>query len=71
MEHEKLAKSLDLESPHFLTFSAKRGEFKIGGRDGHGKSGNGYGKVMDKYFVKSVGTLTVKPFILGRGLNKG
>ena len=35
---------------HFLTFSAKRRKFKIEERDGHGK-------VMDKYFVKSVGTL--------------
>ena len=47
----------DLESPHFLTFSAKCQEFKIGVRDGHGKSRNGHGKVMEKYFVKSVGTL--------------
>ena len=39
-----------LESPHFLTFSTKRRECKIGKRNGHGK-------VMDKYFVKSVGTL--------------
>ena len=47
----------DLESPHFLTFSAKRSEFKIGERDGRGKSRNGHGKVMEKYFVKSVQTL--------------
>ena len=26
-------------------------------RDGHGKSTNGHGEVMDKYFAKSVGTL--------------
>ena len=26
-------------------------------RDGHGKLRNGRGKVMNKYFVKSVGTL--------------
>ena len=49
--------SSDLESPHFPMFSAKCCEYKIGKRDGHGKSMNGHGKVMDKYFVKSVGTL--------------
>ena len=39
-------------------FSAKCCKFKIGQRDGHGKSRNGrHGKVMEKYFVKSVGTL--------------
>ena len=37
--------------------TAKRREFKIGERDGHGKSRNGHGKVMEKYIVKSVGTL--------------
>ena len=42
--------SSDLESPHFLTFSAKRCEFKIGDRDGHGKSRNGNGKVMEFFF---------------------
>ena len=48
--------SIDLESSHFLTFSAKRCECKIGKRDGHGLSRNGHGKVMGKLFVKSVGT---------------
>ena len=38
-------------------FSAKCRERKIGKRDGHGKSGNGHGKVMEKYFLKYVGTL--------------
>ena len=38
-------------------FSAKRQKFKIAERDGHGKSRNGHGKFMEKYFVKSVGTL--------------
>ena len=47
----------DLESPHFQKFSTKRWEFKIGERDAHGKSINGHGKVMELYFVKSVGTL--------------
>ena len=47
--------SSELESLHFLTFSAKRCKFKIGERDGHGKSRNGHGKVMEKYFVKSTG----------------
>ena len=36
--------SSDLESQHFLTFSAKRLKFKIGERDGHGKSRNGQEK---------------------------
>ena len=40
-------------------FPAKRREFKIGERNGHGKSRNGHGKVMEKYFVKSVGTLRI------------
>ena len=30
---------------------------KIKKRDSHGKLKNGHGKVMEKYFVKSVGTL--------------
>ena len=51
--------SSDLESPHFPTFSAKRCKFKIGDRDAHGNSRNGNGKVMKKYFVKSVGTLNI------------
>ena len=41
----------NLESPHFLTCS------KIGKRHGHGKSRNGHGKVMERCFVKYVGTL--------------
>ena len=49
--------SSDLESLHFPIFSAKCSEFKIGERNVHGKSRNGHGKVMEKYFVKSVGTL--------------
>ena len=49
--------STDLESLHFLMFSLKRRECKIGKTDGHGKSRNGYGKVMEKCFVNSVGTL--------------
>ena len=44
-------------------FSAKRRECKLGKRDGHGKSRNGYGKVMGNYFVKSVGTLPPSPAI--------
>ena len=40
----------DVESLHFPTFSAKRCEHKINKRDVHGK-------VMEQYFVKSVGTL--------------
>ena len=38
-------------------FSAKYRKFKIKKRYGHGKLRNGHGKVMDKYFVKSMGTL--------------
>ena len=63
--------SRELESPHFLMFSAKCRKFKIGernghgksrnghgkSRNGHGKSRNGHGKVMERYFVRSVGTL--------------
>ena len=36
----------DLESLHFLTFSAKRHKFKIGERVGHGKSRKGHGKIF-------------------------
>ena len=42
--------SNDIDSPHFLIFSTKHPKCKINKRDGHGK-------VMDKYFVKSVGRL--------------
>ena len=49
--------SYDLESLHFLMYSTKRHECKIGKMNGHGKSRNGHGKVMEKYVVKSVGTL--------------
>ena len=49
--------SSNLESLHFLMFSEKPREFKIGETDGHGKSRNGHGKVMEKYFLKPVGTL--------------
>ena len=52
---EKL--SINVESLHFLMFSAKWRECKIEKRDGHGKSRNGHGKVMEKHFVTSVGTL--------------
>ena len=49
--------SSDLQSLQFLTFSTKCRTCKIGKQDGHGKSRNGHGKVMERYFVKSVGTL--------------
>ena len=49
--------SRGLESLHFPMFSPKCRECKIGKRDGHGKSRNGHGKVVEKYFVKYVGTL--------------
>ena len=51
--------SSNLESPHFPMFSAKCRECKFGKRNGHGNSRNGHGKVMEKYFVKYVGTLQV------------
>ena len=38
----------NLESLHFPMFSAKCHKYKIGKRDGHGKSRNGHGKVMEK-----------------------
>ena len=37
---------------------------KIAKRDGHGKMTNGHGKVMEEYFVKSVGTLTYPSFLV-------
>ena len=46
---EKL--SISVESPHFSCF------LQIEKRDGHVNLRNGHGKVMEKYFVKSVGTL--------------
>ena len=49
--------SSDLESLHFPKMSAKYSELKIGEGSGHGKSRNGHGKVMEFFFVKSVGTL--------------
>ena len=54
--------SSDLESPHFFTFSAKHRKFKIGERNGHGK-------VMEKYFVKSVGTLAGPGLTTSRALS--
>ena len=44
--------SSKVESLHFLMFSTKCRECKIGKRDGHGKSRNSHGKVIGKYFVK-------------------
>ena len=41
----------------FLTFSTKPYKCKIDKNDGHGKLRNGDEKVMEKCFVKSVGTL--------------
>ena len=46
-----------LESPHFLTFSAKRRKLKIKERDGHGKSRNGHGQVMDKSWKNILSSL--------------
>ena len=52
---EKL--SLCVECPHFPMFSAKCRECNIKKRNGHGKLRNDHGEVMEKYIVKSVGTL--------------
>ena len=51
---------LPLKNRHLCrksAFSAKCRECRIEKRDIHGKLINGHGKVMDKYFIKSVGTL--------------
>ena len=45
--------SMNVESLHFLTFSAKHSKCKMDKIDGHGKLRDGHAK----YFVKSVGTL--------------
>ena len=47
--------SISVESQHNPMLSAKRHKCKIA--KGHGKSRNGHRKVMENYFVKSVGTL--------------
>ena len=39
--------SIHVESPHFPMFSTKCCKYKIKKRDGHGKSRNGQGKVME------------------------
>ena len=46
--------SINVGSPHF---PPKHQEGKLDERDGHGKLRNSHGKVMHKYFVKSVETL--------------
>ena len=55
--------NIDVESPHFNTFSIKRHECEIGKKKGHGKSRNYHRQItcMEKYFVKSVGTLMTLP----------
>ena len=54
--------SSDLESLIFRCFPQNVASSKSGRKmpDGHGKSRNGHGKVMDKYSVKSVGALIKK-----------
>ena len=47
--------SSNLESPYFPMFSAKCREFKIGKRDGHGKSRNGHGKIFYQVCGNPVG----------------
>ena len=56
--------SIDVERPYFPMFSTKCHECKIDEKDGHGKLRNGHGTVMDKYFVKSVGTLVYVPVVM-------
>ena len=54
--------SIDVESLYFPTFSqisAKCCKYKLRREAVMEKSRNGQGKVMEKYFVKSVGTLVV------------
>ena len=46
-----------VECPIFRCFPQNAANVKIEKRDGHGKLKNDHGKVMKKYFVKSVGTL--------------
>ena len=48
---------IDVESPHFLTFSAKCHEGKIENRDGHGKLRNDHGKVMEKSWKNMLSSL--------------
>ena len=58
--HQEISSDLiGLERLHFLMFFAKCLKCKIREKDGHGKSRNGHGKFMEKYFVKSVGTLII------------
>ena len=54
---------IDVESLNFPTFSAKHPECEIDKSDGHGKLRNGHGKVMEKYFVESVGTIQNRCFV--------
>ena len=58
---EKL--SICVESLHFPVFSAKCREYKIEKRDGHVKLRKCDGKVIEKSFVKSVGTLLLHAFL--------
>ena len=54
--------SINVESLHLLTFSIKRHECQIDKRDGHGNKEmvmESHRKFMEKYFVKSMGTLSV------------
>ena len=52
-------KKLDIavESQHFPTFSSKCRKCKMEKGDGQENLRNGHGKVMGKYFVKSLGNL--------------
>ena len=52
-----LKTSIEIETPHFPTFTIKRHKCKAVMRDGNGKLRNGLGKVMEKYFCQSVGAL--------------
>ena len=51
--------SINVESLLFPRFSAKCHKSKIDKRNGHGKLRYGHGKVMEKYLVKSVRTLSM------------
>ena len=52
-----IAKKNEQKSRKSPTFSTNCRDCKIWKRDGHGKSRNVHGKVMEKYFFKYVGTL--------------
>ena len=49
--------SINVESLHFQMFSTKCHKYEIDKRNGHRRLRTSHGKVMEKYFIESVGTL--------------